>query len=140
MRTHRIWAAAFTGLVLTLAACSPAASPTPSGTTITGTLTEYKIALSATTAPAGKITFNVTNAGSMIHEFVILKTETLAAALPLVNDKVNEDAYNSSGEVSETDPSKSGTVTVDLAAGHYAIICNLAGHVRQGMVLDFTVQ
>lgn len=148
MKTQRTLAAAFAGLVLTLAACSAAASPTPSGsaasltpsgTTITGTLTEYAITLSATTAPAGPVTFNVTNGGTMIHEFVILKTEVQAADLPLTNDAVNEDDYTAPGEVPETDPGKSGTVTVTLEAGHYAIICNIAGHVRQGMVVDFTV-
>ena len=139
MKTHRAMAAVFAGLALTLAACSTTASPPASGTTITGTLTEYKIALSAATAPAGEITFNVTNAGTMIHEFVILKTDTLAADLPLVSDKVTEADYTAPGEVAETDPTKSGTVTLTLAAGHYAIICNIAGHVRQGMVIDFTV-
>jgi uncharacterized cupredoxin-like copper-binding protein len=140
MRTSRTLAAAFAGLVLSLAACSSAASPTPSGTTITGTLTEYKIALSAVTAPAGAITFNVKNAGTMIHEFVILKTDTLAAKLPLTGATVKEADFTKPGEVPETDPGKSGTVTLNLQAGHYAIICNLAGHVANGMVVDFTVQ
>ena len=140
MRTHRTVAAAFAGLMLTLAACSSGASPTPSGTVITGTLTEYKIALSAAAAPAGAVTFNVTNAGTMIHEFVILKTDALAAALPLANGLVNEADFSKPGEVPETDPGTSGTVTVNLKAGHYAIICNLVGHVGLGMVADFTVQ
>ncbi len=139
MKTRRTVAVAFAGLALTLAACSTAASPPASGTTITGTLTEYKIALSAATAPAGEITFNVTNAGTMIHEFVILKTDTLAKDLPLVNDGVTEADFNAIGEVPETNPAGSGTVKLTLAAGHYAIICNIAGHVRQGMVVDFTV-
>ena len=133
---------AIVGLAAALVACSPATSPSPSTpptTTITGTLTEYKIELSAPSAPAGKVIFNVTNAGTIIHEFVILKTDTLAKDLPLAGDSVDEDAYDAIGEVAETEPGGSGTFTATLAAGHYAIICNVAGHVSQGMVTDFTV-
>ena len=127
------------GLLLTLAACSSTPAPSASPTTITGTLTEFKIALSAASAPAGKVIFNVTNSGTIVHEFVILKTETLAKDLPLAGDSVDEGAYNAIGEVEETDPSGSGTFTATLAAGHYAIICNIPNHVSQGMVIDFTV-
>ena len=146
------------GLVVVLAACSStasspgaaaspsAAAPSPSavtsspaGTTITATLTEFAIAMSASSAPAGPVTFNVTNAGTMVHEFVILKTDTLAKDLPLVDNKVVEDDYSPVGEVAETEPGKSGTFSATLAAGHYAIICNIVGHVAAGMVVDFTV-
>ena len=135
MKTSHTALVVTAGLILVLAACST----TPSSTTITGTLTDYKITLSATSAPAGSVTFNVTNGGTIVHEFVILKTEVLAKDLPLVGDGVDEDAYNAIGEVAETDASKSGTFTATLAAGHYAIICNIPGHVSLGMVTDFTV-
>jgi uncharacterized cupredoxin-like copper-binding protein len=127
------------GLVLALAACgsTPAASVTP--TTITGTLTEYKIELSAASAPAGKVIFNVTNDGTIVHEFVILKTDVLAKDLPLTGDSVDEDAFNAIGEVAETEAGGTGTFTATMAAGHYAIICNIPGHVTQGMITDFTV-
>lgn len=139
MNTRRAALIIPVGLLLTLAACSatPAASASP--TTITGTLTEFKIALDATSAPAGNVIFNVTNSGTIVHEFVILKTETLAKDLPLAGDSVDEGAYNAIGEVEETDPGGSGTFSATLAAGHYAIICNIPSHVSQGMVIDFTV-
>jgi len=133
-------AAAFAGLALTLAACSAAATPTPSDTDVTATLKEYSITPSAATAPAGEITFTVANGGTMIHEFVILKTEVQAADLPLTNDEVTEDDYTVVDEVEDVEPAKSGTLTVTLEAGHYVFICNIAGHVRQGMATDFTVQ
>ena len=146
------------GLVVMLAACSSTASSpaataspsaaapspseaaaSPSGTTITATLTEFVIALSATSAPAGIVTFNVTNSGTMVHEFVILKTDILAKDLPVVDGVVVEDDYNPVGEVPETDAGRSGTFSATLAAGHYAIICNIKDHVASGMVIDFTV-
>ena len=83
--------------------------------------------------------FNVTNAGTIIHEFVILKTDVLAKDLPLAGDSVDEGAFDAIGEVEETEPGGSGTFTATLAPGHYAIICNVSGHVSQGMVTDFTV-
>jgi Sulfocyanin (SoxE). len=76
----------------------------------------------------------------MIHEFVVLKTDVQAADLPLTKSEVTEDDYTSMGEVAELQPGASGTMTATLAAGHYAIICNLPGHVSQGMAIDFTVQ
>ena len=142
MKTDRALPIALIGLVLALAACDSTASPsasTTSGTTITGTLTEYHIALSAASAPAGSVTFNVTNSGTMVHEFVILKTDVQAKDLPLVDGVVVEADYSPVGEVAETEAGKSGTFTATFAAGHYAIICNIAGHVAQGMVVDFTV-
>ena len=158
MKSNHATLIASIGLVVVLAACSSTASSpgaaasqpgttpspseaaaSPSGTTVTATLTEFAIALSATSAPAGAVTFNVTNSGTMVHEFVILKTDILAKDLPLVNGVVVEDDYSPVGEVPETDPAKSGTFSATLAAGHYAIICNIAGHVAQGMVIDFTV-
>ena len=139
MKTDRAVPIAMIGLVFALAACGSTASPSPSGTTITATLTEFKIELSSTSAPAGPVTFNVTNNGTMVHEFVILKTDTLAKDLPLIDGLVVEDNFTKVGEVPETDAAKSGTFSATLAAGHYAIICNIAGHVAAGMVVDFTV-
>lgn len=138
MRSMRVIAVALAGLMLVLAACS-SASPSPSGTTITVTLSEYKIDMSSYTAPAGEVTFDVTNGGSMIHEFVVLKTDTLAKDLPIVGVTVDEAAFDAQGEVPEKNGGDSGTVTLTLTAGHYAIICNIDGHVGLGMVTDLTV-
>ena len=129
-------------LAVAVAACGTASSPSPSTapiTTITGTLTEFKIELSATSAPAGPVIFNVTNAGTIVHEFVVLKTEVLAKDLPVSGDGVDEEAYDAIGEVAETEANGSGTFTATMVPGHYAIICNVAGHVAHGMVTDFTV-
>lgn len=141
MRTQRTLAAAFAGLVLTLAACGAAASPTPSGgTTVTATLTEYAIGLSAATAAPGSVTFTVTNAGTMVHEFVIFKTEVLAADLPITDNLVTEADYTVVDEVEDVEPGKSIPLTVTLEAGHYVLLCNVVGHPGQGMVVDFSVK
>ena len=123
------------------AASSPSASTASASTTaISATLKEYSIKLSAATAAPGTVTFTVTNSGTMVHEFVVLKTDIKAADLPLTNGAVTEDDYTSMGEVADLAAGASGTMTATMTAGHYAIICNLPGHVSQGMVADLTVQ
>ena len=69
--------------VLLLAACGTAGG---SGTTtvntnartVSATLSDSKIVLDQSTVPSGKITFNVKNAGTMVHEVVVLKTNVAA--------------------------------------------------------------
>jgi hypothetical protein len=139
MRSPHTALAGLVGLVMLATACSGASPTPPSGTAITATLKEFSIELNQATAAPGAVTFTVTNSGSMVHEFVVLKTDTQAADLPLTNDAVNEDNYTSMGEVADLEAGATGTLTATLAAGHYAIICNLPGHVRQGMAVDFTV-
>ena len=147
MKTHTALAG-LVGLMALATACSaasqsastpPASTPSASNA-ITATLKEYSIELSAPTAAPGSVTFTVTNSGTMVHEFVVLKTDIKAADLPLTNGVVTEDDYTTMGEVADLEPSASGTLTATLKAGHYAIICNLPGHVSQGMVTDLTVQ
>jgi uncharacterized cupredoxin-like copper-binding protein len=146
--------AGLVGLMILATACSaasqspstqPVSTPsasTPSASTgaIAATLKEYSLELSATTTAPGSVTFTVTNSGTMVHEFVVLQTDVQAADLPLTNGAVTEDDYTSMGEVADLAPGASGTMTATLTAGHYAIICNLPGHVSQGMVADLTVQ
>lgn len=139
MRSRLGISATIVGLMMVVSACS-AASPSPTTTAITATLKEYSIELSAVTAPAGSVTFTVTNGGTMIHEFVVMQTDVQAADLPLANDEVTEDDYTVVDEAEDVEPGTSKTLTVTLDAGHYVFICNIAGHVRQGMSVDFTVE
>ncbi|SRR6266540_1295465 len=132
--------AGLVGLVMLTTACSAASSTPPSTTAITATLDEYSIELNVATAAPGSVTFTVTNSGTMIHELVVLQTDVQAADLPLTSGEVTEDDYTSMGEVADLEPGASGTLTATLTAGHYAIICNLPGHVGQGMAIDFTVE
>jgi uncharacterized cupredoxin-like copper-binding protein len=138
-RSHRsIWImiVAMLGMVL-LGACSSGKS----GTSIDASLTNYKIILSQDSVSAGDITFHIKNeAPDMKHEFVILKTDQDASQLTLDSDgNVAEDNYDSPGEA-ELDPGASTDLTVNLAAGHYAIICNQPGHYKLGQFINFTVK
>jgi uncharacterized cupredoxin-like copper-binding protein len=92
------------------------------------------------TAKAGPVTFTLTNTGtSKKHEMVVLKSDAAIDSLPVdpATNRVSEDA--SVGEVGETDPGKTGTVTLDLQPGKYILVCNVEKHYAQGMRVAFTV-
>ncbi len=130
-------------------------SPTPSGPTapanpriVTADLGETSasamfIHMSATTAPAGKVTFVVTNSDTMTHEFVVLQTDTPAGAFPVTSfegesNRIDEDAAGTNvGETGDMEAGTSKLLTIDLSAGHYALLCNLPGHYAAGMHVDF---
>ena len=111
------------------------------GTTVNITETEFKIEADATTAPAGQVTFNIKNNGTIAHEFVVIKTDDAASALPVASgeSEVDEDQLTGIDEKEDIAPGTSVTLTVNLEAGHYALICNVEGHYTSGMRLDFTV-
>jgi uncharacterized cupredoxin-like copper-binding protein len=127
-------------LILFGSACA-AATPTASDQPIAVTLNSFSLTPSATSAPAGSVTFNVTNAAAAdVHEFVIVQTDLAADQLPVAADNtVDEAAVTVVDEIEDIAPSGTGTLTVDLAAGHYVLICNVAAHYSQGMHSDFTV-
>ena len=135
-----------------VASSAPAALPTavpaiaaaPSGP-VNIALDQWSISPQVATVPAGSITFDVANIGSITHEFVVMKTDTPAAGLHVGSfegerPRVNEDTAGTN--VGETGDMKAGTtksVTINLAPGHYVFMCNLPAHYGLGMHTDFTV-
>ena len=79
---------------------------------------EYAFDPAQITAPAGKVTFDLKNTGSMQHDLAIDEPEFKVTALP--------------GQT------KSGTV--ELEAGTYPIYCTIAGHKAAGMEGTLTVE
>lgn len=100
-------------------------------------LKEFTITPSSSTAAAGRVTFKVKNAGTIPHEFVVLRTPKPAGSLlqgALANESGNV------GESGDLAVGASKTLTLNLKAGHYALICNLPGHYKAGQHTDFTVK
>ena len=56
-------------------------------------------------------------------------------------NRIDEDAKGVSnvGETGDMDPGTTTALTIDLAPGHYAVVCNLPGHYAMGMHQDFWV-
>lgn len=133
-----------------IAGCGgPAASPSPAGTSINVTLQEWAVVPSAATAPAGQVTFVITNEGpDDIHEFVVMKTDLSVHELPVdANGKVDEAAGGMVviDEVEDIPVGETEPLTVNLDAGNYALICNIydteegEAHYTMGMRAAFSV-
>jgi uncharacterized cupredoxin-like copper-binding protein len=81
----------------------------------------------------------------MTHEFVVLQTETAASEIPIKSfegetDRINEDTAGTNvGETGDMEAGTSQTLKLDLAPGHYVLVCNLPSHYGLGMHTDFTV-
>jgi len=147
----RVPLALFGATTLLVAACTSGATQAPAApagggggaapNAITAELSEWTIKLDSNTGAAGTITITIQNKGEKTHEFVVLKTDTAADKLPVVDDEVPEDQAGE--KVGEKEDIKSGTtetlVLNDLKPGHYVFLCNLTGHYAKGMHADFTV-
>ena len=125
--------------------CSSSSSSTASsaGGSDTGgvsaTEKDFSIDLASSSAPAGSVTFNISNEGPSTHEFVIVKSDDAPDALPVKDNEVEEDKLDVVDEAEDIAPSTTATLTTDLEAGSYVIICNVTGHYEAGMHTAFTV-
>jgi uncharacterized cupredoxin-like copper-binding protein len=108
-------------------------------------LDEYHVWLNGSTAPGGKVTFDVHNGGRDTHEFVILRSDLSVVSLPAAEGaeagKVQEDApgIEHVSEISGIGPGKDRSLTVDLKPGTYLLVCNFPGHLHSGMAARFVV-
>ncbi|MCB1501406.1 MAG: hypothetical protein KDK07_16745 [Bauldia sp.] len=98
--------------------------------------------LSHDSAPAGDVTFKVTNSSKdTVHEMLVLPISTPGQAPTYVENesRIDEEAAGHLGEVAELDPGQSGALTLDLEPGEYLLVCNIPGHYMAGMWQVFTV-
>ena len=91
---------------------------------------------------AGEVTFDVKNwSRSLVHEMLVIPVDNADAPLPYDYGKqqVIEDQVKSLGETSEMQPNASKTISLQLTAGTYILICNVPGHYGAGMQTVLTV-
>lgn len=140
MERNRLLALAIPALfVSSLYGCS---SGKDSGNTVTER--DFSVQPSSSTVKAGTLTIKVKNSSKQEHELVVFRTDLAEAKLPLNadGDRVDEKAAGITHldpEAEGVAPGKSKTITIDLPAGRYVFICNLAGHYGQGMHAVVTV-
>lgn len=108
-------------------------------------LAEWSITPDPTSAPAGQVTFDISNEGANVHEFVVFRTDLPEDQLPTTEEQgatvVDEQAGGLElvDEVEDIAPGASATLSVELEAGNYVLVCNVPGHYAKGMHATFTV-
>jgi uncharacterized cupredoxin-like copper-binding protein len=123
---------------------------TGGATTVDVTVQEFAVIPASSSAPAGDVTFDVTNKGpDDTHEFVVFKTDLAPDALPTVADgSVDEEGegLEAIDEIEDIAVGDTPTLTVSLDAGNYVFICNVydkaekEAHYQEGMRVAFTVE
>jgi uncharacterized cupredoxin-like copper-binding protein len=129
-------------VVATQAPTTPASNTPVSGSGVDVSLREFHVTLSIGTASAGTVTFNVSNDGTIPHDFVVIRTDLDPSALPVspASLRVDESQVDVVKREAAIHQEASAQVTVDLAAGRYVLICNIADHYQAGMHAAFTVR
>jgi uncharacterized cupredoxin-like copper-binding protein len=151
LRSRRRRAAIFVATVAALALVSAGCSGDEE-TTVDVTVQEFAVIPAESSAPAGDVTFDVTNEGpDDVHEFVVFKTDLAPDALPTAADgSVDEEGEGIEliDEIEDIAVGDTPTLTVTLDAGSYVFICNIVeeedgetiAHYQQGMRVAFTVE
>jgi hypothetical protein len=134
------------------AACKPVGDAGSSEATIAVELKEWSVLPARADVPAGTVTFDANNTGAEAHELVVVRADD-PAALPLAADgTVDEDKLPEGAFVGEIEPfpaKQHCTGTFQLAAGRYALFCNILeteadgtkeNHYANGMRTRFEVR
>jgi uncharacterized cupredoxin-like copper-binding protein len=108
------------------------------GTVDAELLDSLKINVTPDTAPAGPVTFNVTNAGSF-HNLTVIQTELAPDDLPKDGGEVLLDQLNVVGQTADLSQGQSETLSLNLQEGPYVLICSQPTHYGLGMRAAFTV-
>ena len=154
-RRAAIFVATVAALSLVAAGCGDddeggETAATGGGTTVDVTLQEFAVIPASSSAPAGDVTFNVTNEGpDDVHEFVVFRSDLAPDALPTAEDGSVEETGEGvelQDEIEDIAVGDTQSVTIDLAAGDYVLICNIydeaeqESHYQEGMRVAFTVE
>lgn len=97
------------------------AAPAPSaeGQKVKVDMSEFKFAMAPAEVNSGKVTFELVNAGTVEHSFIIegsaVKSEQIRAGQTV-------------------------TMQADLKPGTYTVVCDVAGHKEAGMTMQLVVK
>ena len=102
-------------------------------------LTEWGLEPAQTSIAAGEVTFDVSNAGGVPHELVVIRSDAGPTALPVAAGAADESGLDVVGRSDMIQGGGSEAVTFTLTAGSYVLICNIPAHYSLGMSAAFTV-
>lgn len=109
---------------------------------IDGFVKEWAVWVGNTKSEAGSVNFTIKNDGTVQHEFLVVKTDIAGGEIPLNEEnRFDEDAEGLEviDEIPEWKPGEIGKLSLELAAGKYQLLCNIAGHYKAGMWREFEV-
>ena len=119
-------------------------------TSVSVTVLEWAVVADDNGAPAGEVTFSVTNTGpDGVHEFVIIRTDLDPGELPTDEHGAVDEAAEGIevvDRIEEIPVGDTAEVTVELEAGTYVLLCNIytaneaVAHYAMGMRAAFTVE
>ena len=118
-----------------VAALAFAAGSCGGGGGIGATQVDYSITLDESSAPAGDVTFDVTNDAEQTHEFVVFMTDLAEDQLPTNTDGDVDEEGDGVTHIDEIEDIETGTtksLTVSLDAGNYVVLCNLRVTIARG--------
>ena len=126
--------------LVVLSSCASAPETLPPDVQVTVEMKEYSVTLTPASIKAGTIKFGIRNVGTMEHEFEIIKTDLAFDKLPIDvgQGKAKEDGLTK--QIKSVLPNKVATITANLEAGSYVILCNVSGHYQLGMRAAFKVE
>jgi uncharacterized cupredoxin-like copper-binding protein len=126
-------------MVVALASCGGSGSGDDPGGDVAVTLKDFSLAVEPATFASGDITFGIQNDGPSAHEFVILRSDEEPGELPVDNGLIPEDQVDLVDEAEDIAPGTNTTLSVNLPAGSYVLVCNLSSHYEAGMYAGFAV-
>ena len=125
-----------------LGALTPHGVAPSGGSAVNGLLDEWRVRADVNTVRAGPVSFTFENDGNEVHEMLVTRTDIAPGQIPVdaATNTFNEDdpASKVLDEISEFDPGKTGSVTINLTPGTYQLVCNVPGHYTNGMSMSFT--
>ncbi len=112
----------------------------------------YTMDTSPSSIAAGSVTFDISNVGLIAHEFKVVKLNEAGMAADLADLPTEAGLISESGNMvdgvgtilgslleADLPADSSDELTLDLEAGEYMLLCNVATHYQLGMWSEFTV-
>ena len=116
---------------------APADSAT-SASVVSVELSEWKLAPGRVSVRPGRVSFVVRNAGTMAHEFLVVRSDRHHHQLKVNGGKAVETGRL--GRIPQIAPEESKRLTLKVTPGKYVLLCNMLGHYQAGQYASLRVR
>ena len=112
----------------------------PAGGDVVVDMDDFSLDAAPGTHTAGAVTFEIRNGGPSVHALTIIRSDAASDALPVENGLIPEGQVDVVDEETDIPPGADATLSTELEAGSYILVCNLPAHYESGMYAAFTVE